>query len=216
MRLVKRNYFGVLRVFDEPGGFSRTLAHGTTAHGTQLLVEGMRQIPLGYYHPRTPAGDAFAFLDAKGRPQKIAAIGLGLGSIACYARADRHFDFYEINPHVAEIAEDPEHFTYLSDCGSPYRIIPGDGRRQLAIVPDSSYDMIFLDAFISDTVPVHLLTREAFALYWQKLKPGGFIVAHLTNRYMSLQPIVAAIGRDLRTPALFRATPHQRIEADLA
>lgn len=208
---LSRNYFGVIRVYDEPG--SHELVHGTTYHGMQATVEGVQDVPLAYYHPTTPAGDIFKTLDDRKGPQKIAGIGLGVGSIACYDREGRSFDFYEINPEIIRVAQDTSLFTFLSGCGSPYRVIEGDGRLQIEKAGEESYDMIFLDAFNSDNIPVHLLTEEAFALYFSKLKPDGLLVVHLTNRHLSLQKIVAAAGRARDVPALFKETPARVVPA---
>ncbi|MBI2234977.1 MAG: fused MFS/spermidine synthase, partial [Micavibrio aeruginosavorus] len=193
--LVERNFFGVSRVADSADKPLRTYLHGTTIHGAQALTEQDRLTPLTYYAPHGPAGDAFALLSAPG-PQKIAVLGLGAGSVACYAKEGRFFDFYEIDPIVIRVAEDPKLFTYLSDCGSPYRNILGDGRLKIAEAPDRGYDMIFLDAFSSDSIPVHIVTREAFTLYFSKLKDDGFLLINISNRHLDLAPLLARMAQE--------------------
>lgn len=191
---IERNFFGVIRVAESGGGGMRVLFHGTTLHGTQAQVEKFRLVPISYYAPASPGGQVFEMVGKvqAGQPQKMAILGLGLGSVACYPAAGRDFVFYEIDPAIKRVAEDKTLFTYLSDCGSPYEVILGDGRLRMAEAADGSYDMIFLDAFSSDSIPVHLLTREAFQLYFRKLKPEGLLVVHISNRFLDLSPLVAA------------------------
>ncbi|MFN3827365.1 MAG: spermidine synthase [Micavibrio sp.] len=190
---IERNFFGVTRIENKSSGAERTMMHGTTLHGSQALVEPYRLTPLSYYASDSPGGEVFGMLDTLGKePQKVAVVGLGLGSLACFPRYDRDFVFYEIDPAIKRIAEDKNLFTYLSDCGSPYEVIMGDGRLKMAEANDGSYDMIFLDAFSSDSIPSHLLTKEAFEIYFRKLKPTGLIVVHISNRFMDLSALVQA------------------------
>lgn len=195
---LERNFFGVIRVADSPRGGMRALYHGTTLHGTQAQNDTFRLVPISYYAASSPGGQVFGMVGKlqEGKPQKMAILGLGLGSVACYAAPQRDFVFYEIDPAVMRVAENKNLFTYLSDCGSPYQVKIGDGRLRMQDAEDGSYDMIFLDAFSSDSIPVHLLTREAFALYFQKLKPEGLIVVHISNRFLNLAPLVAAQAKD--------------------
>jgi hypothetical protein len=199
-----RNFFGVLRVSD--GSAVRGLLNGTTLHGAQPLAPEYRLTPVTYYSKNGPLGDLFRLLDARPGAQKIAVIGLGTGTIACYSRPGRAFDFYEINPDVIKIAEDQTLFTYLSDCGSPYKTILGDGRLKIAEAPDASYDAIILDAFSSDNIPVHLLTVEAFRIYMKKLKPGGLMISHISNRHLDLEPVLESISRATGIPAAIRTS----------
>ncbi len=194
--LIERNFFGVSRVNIAADGHTRVFTHGTTIHGTQAINVQFKKIPLTYYYPGGPAGDAFSLLEMRDGPQKIGAIGLGTGSVACYVRAGRHFDFYEIDPAVIRIAENPDYFTYLSGCGSSYTVIAGDGRLKMEGAADRSYDMIFLDAFSSDSIPAHVLTREAFFLYFSKLKDDGFILINTSNRHLDLNPLLIALSRN--------------------
>ncbi len=195
---IERNFFGVIRVDETPNGQTRSLYHGTTLHGTQMQDEEYRLVPISYYAPTSPGGQVFEMVARvnEGKAQKMAILGLGLGSVACYPAPERDFVFYEIDPAIKRVAEDKSLFTYLSDCGSPYEVIMGDGRLRIAEAPDGSYDMIFLDAFSSDSIPIHLLTREAFQLYFRKLKPEGLLVVHISNRYLDLAPLVAAQAED--------------------
>ena len=195
---IERNFFGVIRVGQTERGGMRALYHGPTLHGTQAQNETYRLVPISYYAATSPGGQVFGMVEAlrEGQPQKIAILGLGLGSVACFVSPQRDFVFYEIDPAIQRVAEDKNLFTYLSDCGSPYEVKIGDGRLRIKDAPDGSYDMIFLDAFSSDSIPVHLLTREAFALYFRKLKPEGLIVVHISNRFMDLAPLVAAQAKD--------------------
>lgn len=195
---IERNFFGVIRVAESDRGGMRVLYHGTTLHGTQAQVEKYRLIPISYYAASSPGGQVFGMVGElqEGQPQKIAILGLGLGSVACYAAPARDFVFYEIDPAIKRVAEDKNLFTYLSDCGSPYEVVMGDGRLRVNDAADGSYDMIFLDAFSSDSIPVHLLTREAFQLYFRKLKPEGLIVVHISNRFLDLSPLVAAQAKE--------------------
>lgn len=202
---MERNFFGVIRVMNSDKGGMRMLMHGTTLHGTQALVESYRLSPISYYAASSPGGQVFGMVTKlrEQQPQTIAILGLGLGSTACYPQPGRDYVFYEIDPAIKRIAEDKNLFTYLSDCGSPYKVVMGDGRLRIAEAPDQSYDMIFLDAFSSDSIPVHLLTREAFEIYFKKLKPEGLIVVHISNRFMDLSPLVAALGKDMGAAVRF-------------
>ncbi len=186
--LITRNFFGTLRVTQSPDGRFVRLVHGTTQHGQQRTDEAARPTPLMYYHETGPAGRLLAGLPA---PRNVAAVGLGCGALAAYARPGDAWTFYEIDPAVVRVARESGHFTYLATADAPIDIVLGDARRQLALAPDGSFDLIVLDAFSSDAVPVHLLTAEAFALYARKLTPAGVLLFHLSNRYLDLVPVVA-------------------------
>lgn len=195
-----RNFYGVTRIIDFKN-IERSLLNGTTSHGTQALTEKFRLSPISYYYKNTPINDAFRWLDQKQGKQNIAVVGLGVGVTACFYKKERRFDYYEINPEVVNIAQNKNFFTYLSDCGSPYNIILGDGRLTIQKAADHSYDMIVLDAFTSDNIPAHLLTTEAIQLYIQKLKPNGILLLHISNRYLNLEPVIAAIAKNINIPA---------------
>lgn len=191
-----RNFFGVLRVGDTKLD-TRWMIHGITIHGTQAKAEEHRLKPLAYYTKYGALYEGFQLADSRDGAQKIGVLGLGIGTVACYQREGRYFDFYEIDPDVAKIAEDPEYFTFLSDCGSPYEIILGDARMTVKDKPDGSYDVMFIDVFSSDNIPIHVITKEAIALYDQKLKEDGFILMNISNRFLDLQPVLARIAESL-------------------
>jgi hypothetical protein len=191
--LVERNFFGTLRVTRSADGKFTRLVHGTTQHGAQRTDEPGPPRPLMYYHQNGPVGRLFAKLPPE-RKRRVAVVGLGCGAMAAYAEPGQEWAFYEIDPAVVRIAEDPAYFTFLKDCKVTPRVVLGDARRQLAKEPDGSFDLIALDAFSSDAIPVHLLTQEAFALYVRKLAPGGVLAFHLSNRYLDLPPLVARFG----------------------
>lgn len=192
-----RNFFGVVRVADSDSKKYRVLLHGTTNHGVQPLAEDMRLETLSYYGANSPFSDIMAHLDQKQGDQRIGIIGLGIGVTACYQRDDRFYDFYEIDPLIARIAENRDLFTYLSDCGSPYEILLGDGRLRIQDRDDGIYDLILMDAFSSDNIPVHLLTLEAIETFMAKLKPDGIIAFHISNNFLDLEPVLAAAADHL-------------------
>ena len=136
--------------------------------------------------------------------------GLGTGTIACYGRPNETWTFYEIDPLIERIAFNPKYFTYLRDCPPAKRIVLGDARLSLAQAPDSSYDFIVLDAFSSDAIPVHLMTREALQLYLRKLAPGGSIAFHISNRYLNLEPVLVELARDARIAGIVGADTASR------
>src|SRR5262249_3269778 len=148
-------------------------------HGTQSLAPERRDIPTTYYHRSGPLGDIVGGLRARGPLAEVGLIGLGAGTIAAYGEAGEHFTYFEIDPAIARLAKNPAYFTYLSDSRADVSIVLGDGRRRMAECADGRFDLLVLDAFSSDAIPVHLLTREAVQLYLRKLKPGGCLALHL-------------------------------------
>jgi spermidine synthase len=174
------------------------LAHGTTLHGAQNSAPPFRTMPLTYYHREGPLGQLFASMFHTLPSRRVAVVGLGTGTVACYGRRGERFTFYEIDPLVERIARDARLFTYLRDCPPQVDVVLGDARLRLADAPAAAYDLIVLDAFSSDAIPVHLLTREALALYLSKLADGGAIALHISNRYLDLLPVVAELARDAR------------------
>jgi spermidine synthase len=138
----------------------------------------------------------FAALKERLAGARIAVTGLGAGAIACYAEPGQDWTFYEIDPAVVAIARDPRYFTLLRDCAPDARVVLGDARLTLAEAPDAHYRLIILDAFSSDSVPVHLINREAVRLYLAKLEAGGVLVFNITNRYLDLVPVLAALATD--------------------
>jgi hypothetical protein len=199
---VERTFFGVYRV--EQSAWQTWLTHGTTLHGLQWRDAARRRTPLSYYHPDGPAGGIFkAYGPTLG--QRVGLVGMGTGALAAYAEPGQRYTFHEIDPAVVRIAENPAYFTYLSDCrasGASYDVATGDGRLTMGRTPDGEYGIIVLDAFSSDSIPVHLLTREAMAIYLSKLKSGGVLAYHVSNQYMRLSPVVAREAADLGVAAL--------------
>jgi len=194
---VGRSFFGVHRVVRSRDNRFHCLMHGTTVHGMQGLDPRSRSLPLAYHHPSGPLGQIFGALANDGGRQRIAVVGLGAGATLGYRRAGQEFVFYEIDPLVRRIAEDHSLFTYLGECEpGGYRVVLGDGRLGLSRAKDRSFRMIFLDAFSSDAVPVHLLTRQAVELYLSKLDHRGMLVFQVTNAYLDLEPALAALARD--------------------
>ena len=198
---VRRNFFGVLRITDDPSGRFRVMFHGSTDHGRQRISRRDGCEPIQYYHHDGPMGDFF-----KGRVARdVAAVGLGTGSLACYAQPGQRWTYFEIDPDVLEVASDPEFFTFLSNSKAE-RIdhVLGDARLQLERVPDASYDVIAVDAFSSDAIPTHLMTREALELYFSKLRPGGVLTMHISNRVFDLPPVLAHTSHSLGLHAAMR------------
>jgi spermidine synthase len=191
--LQDRSFFGMYRVrrFD---GY-HVLQHGTTTHGGQSLDPSRRTEPLTYYYLGGPVSDVFETV-AQRPVRRVAIVGLGAGAIACYGRPDESWTFYEIDPLVAAIARAPQWFTYLRDCAPETDVVIGDARLQLNAAADGEFDLIVLDAFSSDAVPAHLLTREAVALYLKKLRPDGALAFHISNRYMDLAPVLTTLAND--------------------
>jgi hypothetical protein len=194
----ERSFFGVHRVAHSIGGDYAVLIHGTTIHGAQSTDPGKTREPLTYFHRDGPLGQLFGVMDHRLGRGHIGVAGLGAGAIACYGKVGGKLSFFEIDPLVVRIARDSGHFTYLAQCsGTPPRIVLGDARLTLAREPEAEFAVLVLDAFSSDSLPVHLMTREAVELYLRKLAPGGVLVFNISNRYLDLAPALAAIGRDL-------------------
>lgn len=194
-----RTFFGLHHVRASADGESHLLFHGTTLHGLQFTAEGARREPLGYFHPEGPIGKVFNAYRGEPCLDRVLVIGLGTGALAAYGRPGQHFTFIEIDREVVAIAENPELFRYLSDSGARehLRVVIGDGRKMLAHEPDASLGMIVVDAFASDAIPVHLLTREALALELEKLAPGGLMVFHISNNFFDFRAPLAATAASL-------------------
>ena len=186
-----RSFFGVARVSAGNGGAAHLLHHGRYLHGQQNLPAGSSCEPQSYFHPAGPLGQLFhvsglSFAD-------VAVVGLGSGSLACYASPGSNWTFIEIDPLIERIARDPGLFTFLQNTNGQVAVEIGDGRKKLEEAAPGSFDLIVIDAFSSDSVPVHLITREAVDLYASRLRPGGIIALHISNRYVQLEPVIAAI-----------------------
>ncbi len=190
----ERGFFGVVRVTQQDGYPQRLFLHGTTLHGAQTIAGPDRLRPLTYYAPETPIGQAFSRFAAAGGARAVAAVGLGVGSVACYGRPGQTWRFYEIDPLVVKIAKDPGYFTFLRDCAPQAQIILGDARLSLAREPDRAFDFMLLDAFSSDVVPTHLMTREAVRLFMSKLSDTGVLVFHISNKHLDLASALQRVG----------------------
>lgn len=187
----QRDFYGVHKVVSDPAGTRHALIDGGTIHGIQLLDPRVRDEPASYYARSGPVGDVFVAKQSIDADWHVAVIGLGAGAVACYAQAQQSWTFYEIDPIVVQIARDPSMFTFMRDCTPQANIVLGDGRLTIARAPDHSYDLIMLDAFGSDSVPVHLITREAIQLYLSKLRPGGVLLFNISNKYVDLGTVLA-------------------------
>jgi len=201
-----RSFFGVLRVTRDRDGTGYTeLRHGTTLHGRQSIGAERRGEPLSYYARRGPIGQIFAELDRRIILRRMAVIGLGTGTLAAYAQPGDTMTFYEIDRTVRDLAFDRAYFTYVADArerGATILVEAGDARLRLEAVrrerPWERYDLIVVDAFSSDAIPVHLLTREALTLYLEMLTPGGLLALHLSNRYLHLEPVAANLAEQAK------------------
>ena len=186
-----RSYFGTYTVNSSESGRVRWLTHGTTMHGMQLLNEPTR--PISYYSANSGIGKALVKTpEMYGPNASIGIVGLGTGTLACYRKPGQKWQFFEIDPLMVEIARDKKIFSFLEKCAPDAGITLGDARLTLAEVPKGQFDVLALDAFSSDAIPLHLLTREAFATYGRALKPDGLLIVHISNRYIDLNPVVAA------------------------
>jgi len=192
-----RSFFGVYKVTRTGDGRYTLLTHGTTIHGVQSTKPSERRKQHTYYHGEAGIGRIFAAAAERGLTfARVGAVGLGAGEIACYRREGERWSFFEIDPLVVRIARDRRFFHFVSDCAPKARMVVGDGRLTLAREPNRAFDMLILDAFSSDAIPIHLLTREAFKIYLAKLRRGGVLAIHLSNRYIDLKPVVAALAQD--------------------
>jgi hypothetical protein len=199
--VAKRSFFGVVRVLEDPTGEFVQIVHGNTIHGRQRRDPAHRDEPSGYYSRIGPLSQVFEQFHAlRGtQPSSVGVVGLGAGSMAPYALPSETWTYYEINPAVVAMAENPAYFTYLKDAfgdSQRLRMVVGDARLRLLEVPDGTYDLLAIDAFSSDAIPAHLLTREAFALYERKLSRHGLLVLHISNRYLNLAPVLANLATD--------------------
>ena len=192
-----RNFYGVLRVkeYGEPGmAFHiRRLVHGVIMHGEQYMEGERRAQPSTYYMTTSGIGGAIAAANARG-PAKIGVIGLGVGTLAAYGRAGDSYRFYDINPQVEAIAR--SQFHYLGDTKASVQVAMGDARLTLEREPPQGFDVLAVDAFSSDSIPVHLITKEAVAVYLRHMKPNGVIAFHVSNRFLELPPVVARLAKE--------------------
>jgi hypothetical protein len=201
-----RNYFGVLRVSETVEGNHHWLVHGHIVHGEQAMDPQRRGEPLTYYHRSGPIGQVFSALGSRITGAGVAVVGLGAGTLACYSRPGERWAFYEIDPAVEKIARDRRFFTYFEDCrAAATDVILGDARLRLKDAGEHVYGLIVLDAFSSDAIPVHLLTREALQLYLSKLAANGVIAFHISNSFVDLGPVLGTLARDAGLKCLVRS-----------
>jgi SAM-dependent methyltransferase len=194
VRVMARNFYGVLNVHDSGEGTDemRILSNGTIIHGKQFLLEARRDWPTSYYAMESGVGLAILSARAKG-PVRVGVVGLGAGTLASYGRAGDVYRFYDINPEVVELAR--SEFSFLKDSPARIEIVLGDARLSLEREPKQNFDVLVLDAFSSDAIPVHLLTSQAVGVYLRHLKPDGILAVHISNRYLDLVPVVEQAAR---------------------
>lgn len=192
---ISRNFYGMLRVSpiepDDPVYHAKKLTNGHIHHGLQFVDAAKSRMPTSYYHELSGVGLALEYLPVQTN-RRVGVIGLGVGTLAAYARAGDTFRFYDINPQVRQVAE--SQFTYLQQAEGHVEVVMGDARLALENESPQQFDLLVLDAFSSDAIPAHLLTREAFEVYLRHLKPGGVIAVHITNRHLNLLPVTMGLA----------------------
>ena len=191
---VGRNFFGVKKVLDEPDTHLRKFLHGDTLHGIESTDTARAGKPLSYYYPDGSVANVVEMLRERGPQQRFGVVGLGSGTMAAYADAGHHVTFYEIDPSIEPIAR--QYFTFLTRCGSNCDVVIGDGRLQLVRADNESFDLLMLDAFSSDSVPTHLVSREALELYLSKLARDGILLFHVSNRFLDVERLVSSLVID--------------------
>lgn len=202
-----RSYFGIYTIRERPDLGTRTLAHGTTLHGTQITAAEQSRTATSYYGPNSGVGLAFERAsELYGPDASLGVVGLGTGTLACYRRPGQQWMFFEIDPAMVDIAQDNSRFTFLSQCAPDAPILVGDARLKLQDVPRESFDLLAIDAFSSDAIPLHLLTREAFDVYDSAVQPDGIVLVHISNRFIDLEPVLLALTE--------RAGWHARLRRD--
>ncbi|MCA0903479.1 spermidine synthase [Qipengyuania aquimaris] len=195
-----RSYFGIYTVAEQNDG-SRWLIHGTTTHGMQM--EGSTE-PTTYYGRDSGVGRVLAQTPRLfGDGARVGVVGLGVGTLACYRQPGQEWTYFEIDPAVLDYSTRGQ-FTYLSECTPEAEIIIGDARLELAALPSDAFDVLVIDAFSSDSIPLHLLTREAIAVYRRVMQPDGVLLIHISNRFIKLEPVIEALARDAGLTATIR------------
>jgi spermidine synthase len=196
-----RSFFGVHKILVTTDGQYHVLLHGTTIHGAQKFLNSDgtpvtgRPEPISYYHKDGGIGRAIsAVRERKGAPLRVAVIGLGAGTLTCASAPGEQWKFFEIDQSMVDTARDPKYFTYVQNCMPDLKPVMGDARLTFAHEPDGIYDLIIVDAYSSDAIPVHLATQEAMAIYKAKLAPQGAVVMHISNRHLDLAPVVVGIA----------------------
>jgi hypothetical protein len=196
-----RSFFGVHKIVVTPHGQYHVLMHGTTIHGAQKFLndDGSpvtgRPEPISYYHKDGGIGQAIsAIREVKGAPLHVAVIGVGAGTLTCAAEPGETWKFFDIDQTMVDTAKDPKYFTYIQNCAPDVKPVIGDARLTFAKEPVGIYDLIIVDAYSSDAIPIHLATQEAMAIYKSKLAPHGAVVMHVSNRHLELESVVVGIA----------------------
>jgi hypothetical protein len=213
-RIKERNFYGSLEVTDAGEGAAavRVLNNGPIRHGAQFLSPARRRVPTGYYG--ADSGVGLALNSFQGKAVHVGVVGLGTGTLAAFGRPGDAYRFYEINPAVIRVAR--AEFSFLSDCPCSVTVVEGDGRLALEHEVLETFDVLAVDAFNGDSIPVHLLTREAFGLYLARLQPDGILAIHITNRYLDLAPVATRLASEYgRQARLFRSPrePEREVES---
>jgi len=198
---VARDFFGVKKVLYDRNENMRKLLHGDTMHGVESLDITLAGEPLSYYHKTGPIGDVMTMLSSRPN-QHVGVVGLGTGTIAAYGSPSRHITFFDVDPQVVDIARN--FFTFIRRCGNDCNVIVGDGRLSIQAQPDREFDLLVLDAFNSDSIPAHLVSREAVRMYMSKLKPAGVLLFHVSNRYLDVERLATVVALDEGLPAFVR------------
>lgn len=198
-----RSFFGVHKIVETPHGQYHVLMHGTTIHGAEKFQEDDgtpikgRPEPITYYHKDGGIGRAIAAIrERKGGPIRVAVIGLGAGTLACQSQPGENWTFFEIDQTMVDTARDPKYFTYINSCEPNMKPVIGDARLTFAKEKDGTYDLIIVDAYSSDAIPIHLATEEAMAIYKEKLAPQGAVLMHVSNRHLELASVVVGIAEE--------------------
>jgi len=206
-RMLARNFYGSLRVSDTaipgPKRSLRLLYHGSIVHGAQFLLPEFRRQATAYYGP--VSGVALAIESSRRSDARVGVIGLGAGTLATFGRAGDYYRFYEINPLVIQVAHNE--FDFLRDSEAKVDVVEGDARLALDREPDEQFDVLVLDAFSGDSIPIHLLTREAFTTYFRHLKPDGVLAAHVSNQYLDIGSVVERMGLEFAKQAIVVESP---------
>jgi hypothetical protein len=196
-----RSFFGAYKV-ERGSGRANFLIHGTTIHGAEFLDSARRLTPVTYYHPNGPVGQLFTALQDRIPDRSIGVVGLGTGSLLCYSKPGEQWTFFEIDPLVESISLDRRYFSFLRDCTVRPAVVIGDARLTLAKQPSKKFGLLIIDAFSSDAIPVHMLTRQAFAQFERVLDDHGILFVHISNQHLELKPVVAALAADAGLVAL--------------
>jgi hypothetical protein len=206
---ITRSFFGVHRVMYDEEAEVYNLMHGTTVHGSQAKNRNAWREPMGYYIKDGPVGQLFEYFHEDPEPQEVGVVGMGTGALACYRREQDQWAIFEIDAVVLELANDTRYFNYLNECGAGTKTILGDARRSLLEEPHQQYDLLVIDAFSSDSIPLHLITSEAILLYLDKLTEDGNVAIHISNKFMDLEPVLGNLVHDLKLAARIQMfNPH--------